>query len=90
MIGSSLEIIAGMLDGLLQPWHEAIDDPAKAQQEVLHRNLEGYIPLFKVSSVYSNHILPSATACSRKNAFTTPQSIAFNKGSGSSCSARSK
>ena len=42
MIGSSPEIIAGMLDGLLQPWHDAIDDPAKAQQEVLHRNLQGY------------------------------------------------
>jgi hypothetical protein len=24
-----------MLNALLQPWHEAVDDPAKAQQEVL-------------------------------------------------------
>lgn len=31
-----------MLNALLQPWHEAVDDPAKAQQEVLHCLLEGY------------------------------------------------
>jgi hypothetical protein len=31
-----------MLNALLQPWHDAVDDPAKAQQEVLHRLLEGY------------------------------------------------
>jgi hypothetical protein len=31
-----------MLNALLQPWHEAVNDPAKAQQEVLHRLLEGY------------------------------------------------
>ena len=33
---------AGMLKGLLQPWHEAVKDPAVAQQNVLHRLLEGY------------------------------------------------
>lgn len=31
-----------MLNALLQPWHDAMDDPAKAQQEVLGRLLEGY------------------------------------------------
>ena len=31
-----------MLNALLQPWHDAVGDPAKAQQEVLHRLLEGY------------------------------------------------
>ena len=31
-----------MLSALLQPWHEAANDPAKAQQEVLHRLLKGY------------------------------------------------
>ena len=31
-----------MLNALLQPWHEAVDDPAKAQQEVLQRLLESY------------------------------------------------
>ena len=31
-----------MLNALLQPWHDAVDDPAKAQQEVLGRLLQGY------------------------------------------------
>ena len=31
-----------MLDALLQPWHDAVDDPAKAQQEVLGHLLQGY------------------------------------------------
>ena len=31
-----------MLNGLLQPWHSAVDDPAPAQEEVLHRLLKGY------------------------------------------------
>jgi hypothetical protein len=31
-----------MLDALLQPWHAAVADPTKAQQEVLHRLLESY------------------------------------------------
>ncbi len=31
-----------MLNALLQPWQAAIAEPAKAQQEVLHRLLEGY------------------------------------------------
>jgi hypothetical protein len=36
------QAMAGMLEGLLQPWHDAVDDPAKAQEEVLHRLLKGY------------------------------------------------
>lgn len=31
-----------MLNALLQPWHEAVQDPAKAQEEVLHRILAIY------------------------------------------------
>jgi hypothetical protein len=31
-----------MLNALLQPWHDAVADPAKAQREVLHRLVEGY------------------------------------------------
>jgi hypothetical protein len=31
-----------MLDGLLRPWHEALEEPAEAQREVLQRLLEGY------------------------------------------------
>ena len=31
-----------MLNALLQPWHQAVGDPAKAQQEVLHLLLKGY------------------------------------------------
>jgi hypothetical protein len=31
-----------MLNALLQPWHSAVDDPAKAQQEVLGRLLKSY------------------------------------------------
>ena len=31
-----------MLRGLLQPWHDAVADPAKAQGEVLHRLLQIY------------------------------------------------
>jgi hypothetical protein len=31
-----------MLQGLLQPWHDAVADPAKAQEDVLHRLLKTY------------------------------------------------
>jgi hypothetical protein len=31
-----------MLNALLQPWHDAVDDPAKAQEDVLNRRLEDY------------------------------------------------
>jgi hypothetical protein len=31
-----------MLTGLLQPWHDAVADPVRAQDEVLHRLLQSY------------------------------------------------
>ena len=31
-----------MLQALLQPWHDAVADPAKAQEDVLHRFLQIY------------------------------------------------
>ncbi len=34
--------MTGMLTTLLQPWHEAVDHPIKAQEEVLHRLLKIY------------------------------------------------
>jgi hypothetical protein len=36
------QAVSGMLTGLLQPWHDAVARPHDAQQEVLHRILEGY------------------------------------------------
>ena len=33
---------ADMLKAMLQPWHEAVNDPPKAQQEALHRLLQSY------------------------------------------------
>lgn len=33
---------AQMLERMLQPWHSAVENPAKAQQEVLHRLLKDY------------------------------------------------
>jgi hypothetical protein len=32
----------GMVQGLLQPWHDAVSDPAKAQEQTLHRFLKIY------------------------------------------------
>ena len=34
--------MAAMVTGILQPWHDAVDDPAKAQEQVLHRLLKTY------------------------------------------------
>ena len=34
--------LTAMLNTLLRPWHEAVRDPARAQQEVLHRLLKIY------------------------------------------------
>jgi hypothetical protein len=34
--------MTGVLNGLLQPWHDAVADPSSAQQEVLHRLLQTY------------------------------------------------
>ena len=31
-----------MLQGQLQPWYDAIEDPARAQEQVLHRYLQDY------------------------------------------------
>jgi hypothetical protein len=42
MTPSNLELVTGMLKGLLQPWHEAVADPATAQEGVLGRLLAGY------------------------------------------------
>ena len=39
---SSVQMIGEMLKGFVQPWHEAVADPAAAQQAVLKRLLEGY------------------------------------------------
>jgi len=40
--GNDPQAMAGMLTGLLQPWHDAVEDPAKAQEQVLHRLLKSY------------------------------------------------
>ncbi|MBE9508167.1 MAG: GH3 auxin-responsive promoter family protein [Chloroflexi bacterium] len=42
MTSNDPHAVTAMLDGLLQPWHGAVDDPVKAQEEVLHRLLKGY------------------------------------------------
>jgi len=42
MAGNDPQAMAGMLTALLQPWHNAVDDPPKAQQEVLHNLLRIY------------------------------------------------
>ncbi|MBN1977432.1 MAG: GH3 auxin-responsive promoter family protein [Anaerolineae bacterium] len=34
--------MAAMVTGILQPWRDAVDDPAKAQEQVLHRLLKTY------------------------------------------------
>lgn len=36
------QAVTGMLTGLLQPWRDAVDDPAQAQQDVLHNLLSIY------------------------------------------------
>jgi hypothetical protein len=42
MTSNDPHAVTAMLDGLLQPWHGAVDDPVKAQEEVLHRLIKGY------------------------------------------------
>jgi len=42
MASNDPQAMSGMLTTLLQPWHDAVDNPVKAQQEVLHRLLESY------------------------------------------------
>lgn len=36
------QAVSGMFTGFLQPWHAAVARPQDAQQEVLHRLLDGY------------------------------------------------
>jgi hypothetical protein len=42
MASGNTRAVADMLKAFLQPWHDAVSDPAQAQQEVLHRLLGGY------------------------------------------------
>ena len=42
MTGTDAQSAADMLSSLLQPWHEAVNDPASAQLQVLHRLLRIY------------------------------------------------
>ena len=42
MVERDVTVMKGMLQGLLEPWHEAVADPAQAQGEVLNRLLGTY------------------------------------------------
>jgi hypothetical protein len=42
MVTSHPTAAARMLEAFLQPWHDAVENPARAQQELLTRLLEGY------------------------------------------------
>ena len=42
MTDSQAQVLVEMLKALLQPWHDAVSEPEKAQQEVLHRLLQTY------------------------------------------------
>ena len=42
MVNHDPQAMSGMLNALLQPWHDAVNDPAQAQQEMLHRLLKIY------------------------------------------------
>ena len=42
MSSAELHPAARSLNALLQPWHDAVSDPPKAQEEVLHRLLKSY------------------------------------------------
>ncbi len=42
MTGQDPQRITAMLSRMLQPWHDAVGDPAKAQEDVLHRYLKIY------------------------------------------------
>ncbi len=37
-----LQMTVQMLQGMLQPWHDAVDRPGQAQEAVLHRLVQGY------------------------------------------------
>jgi hypothetical protein len=36
------QVVTQLLNALLQPWHDAVKDPAQAQREVLQNLLQGY------------------------------------------------
>jgi hypothetical protein len=42
MANDNLQALAGMLQALLQPWHDAVREPASAQDAVLHELLQSY------------------------------------------------
>jgi hypothetical protein len=42
MSDDNLQAMAGMLQALLQPWHDAVEEPAIAQDAVLHELLQSY------------------------------------------------
>ncbi|HEC33205.1 MAG TPA: hypothetical protein ENI37_00610, partial [Chloroflexi bacterium] len=42
MAGDNTPALVEMVNALLQPWHDAVGDPAKSQREVLQRLLKGY------------------------------------------------
>jgi len=42
MAGTDARAAKALLEGLLQPWHDAVEEPGQAQQEVLHHLLQGY------------------------------------------------
>jgi hypothetical protein len=42
MINPRPQFTTEMLQAQLQPWHDAVNDPVKTQEEVLHRLLQGY------------------------------------------------
>jgi hypothetical protein len=43
MASNDPQAMSGMLTALVQSWHDAVNDPAKVQQEVLHRLLKIYV-----------------------------------------------
>jgi hypothetical protein len=42
MIDADPQVVADMLEAMLQPWHEAVAQPALAQEAVLHELIQGY------------------------------------------------
>ena len=42
MVQDDLQGPAAMLNALLQPWHDAVAEPERAQEQVLHSLLQGY------------------------------------------------
>ena len=42
MASNDPQALVAMLNGFLKPWHDAVEDPARAQEDVLHRLLTIY------------------------------------------------